>query len=626
MATNSGQAAQSRSQAATRGAKSVWQRSETEDFADVSAPGFYTFAELPTETTKTGDFIEVFHKDYYAVLQITQESSVGAVFDNNVNQNVNTAWDTTVVHSAASAGATAALNGRIDDLETLLETDVDSGEPWAASTDYKAGEVFSHVVTQTTAVDVNGDAVPAGAGLFSYPVDTTAGATATLAEIAQWTPYAGGISLVRYKTVSDLIGSNETSRGLDAIWSAGPYNYCEAAPAVTDHHITSASGVKFYILKNDDGSVNLEQIGILGDGVADNYAEFQRLVDEFSFVKISSEFDVRISDTINTRQSTNLVGGGRTSNVIADNVAGPAFLTYGGVGDVTAPSQFIANFNISGTADTAFAASHCTISTIEDLTVVGFTGVTAFAFEYFWSATINRLRTPGATVQRPFVVNRVVLDSSFNQLYTSNFADYLLDIDGGRQEYSTGTGQGFGSPLVFNNFTGQGADKYVLRIQRADAIIFNGMYTENNLGILNVGDVVADIHFYGATFQGIRTASTHDIIVDGLNTTGIYLMECKFANIPHIFGQFNSNILINAPRVTNNVTFFPQVFRNANTPSSMGLAVTNVFEGNTHPTSYYKLRGFGWNFAKMEVVNDLGNGVWSSNPAFQMPLTTIAAY
>ena len=105
---------------------------------------------------------------------------------------------------AAQDDVDAALQAEIDDNEAAiedhenriaaLETDVDSGEPWAAGAEYKAGEVFSHVVTQTTAVDVNGDAVPAGAGLFSYPVDTTAGATATLAEIAQWTPYTPAVT------------------------------------------------------------------------------------------------------------------------------------------------------------------------------------------------------------------------------------------------------------------------------------------------------------------------------------------------------------------------------------------------------------------------------------------------
>ena len=70
--------------------------------------------------------------------------------------------------------------------------EVDAGERWKPNTPYKADESFTHNVTQTTAVDVNGDAVPQGLGLFAYTVDTTSGASAVLAEIATWTRLSRG--------------------------------------------------------------------------------------------------------------------------------------------------------------------------------------------------------------------------------------------------------------------------------------------------------------------------------------------------------------------------------------------------------------------------------------------------
>lgn len=68
---------------------------------------------------------------------------------------------------------------------------VDAGEPWEGGRDYKAGEVFTHNVTQTTAVDVNGDSIEQGYGLFIYQADRTANGTATLPEILLWEPVGG---------------------------------------------------------------------------------------------------------------------------------------------------------------------------------------------------------------------------------------------------------------------------------------------------------------------------------------------------------------------------------------------------------------------------------------------------
>ena len=105
MANNSGMAAQSRSQSARQGAKSRWERFETEPLAAVVAPGFYTFNDLANDgTTKVGDFIDVIHDNYCATLRIIGYSAVGVVFDSNRRADVPTAWDTVQV-CAGGAGA-----------------------------------------------------------------------------------------------------------------------------------------------------------------------------------------------------------------------------------------------------------------------------------------------------------------------------------------------------------------------------------------------------------------------------------------------------------------------------------------------------------------------------------------
>ena len=68
---------------------------------------------------------------------------------------------------------------------------VDAGEAWAPETVYKAGEAFTHNVTQTSAVDANGDRIAQGLGLFAYPTAQTSGPTSVLTEIAKWVPVAG---------------------------------------------------------------------------------------------------------------------------------------------------------------------------------------------------------------------------------------------------------------------------------------------------------------------------------------------------------------------------------------------------------------------------------------------------
>ena len=54
-----------------------------------------------------------------------------------------------------------------------------------------------------------------------------------------------------YPAVAALLDSNETARGAGAIWEAGSFRYQEAAATATDEHITTAAGVKLYILPGD---------------------------------------------------------------------------------------------------------------------------------------------------------------------------------------------------------------------------------------------------------------------------------------------------------------------------------------------------------------------------------------
>ena len=86
---------------------------------------------------------------------------------------------------------------------------------------------------------------------------------------------AGGQKLYRkwqpYDTPTTLIASEESARGEDAQWlTRDGYNYKEAASGASDHHVTTAGGVKLYVVPNPDGTINLEQFGEVGSGSNDN--------------------------------------------------------------------------------------------------------------------------------------------------------------------------------------------------------------------------------------------------------------------------------------------------------------------------------------------------------------------
>ena len=60
--------------------------------------------------------------------------------------------------------------------------------------------------------------------------------------------YEGSLIDRPYKTVTDLIASTESSRGVGTIWEAGGFRYEEAGAGATDYHLLTDGGVKLYRL------------------------------------------------------------------------------------------------------------------------------------------------------------------------------------------------------------------------------------------------------------------------------------------------------------------------------------------------------------------------------------------
>lgn len=65
-------------------------------------------------------------------------------------------------------------------------------------------------------------------------------------------------------TVSDLLASTEPKAGVGTLRQAAGFLYEEADPSATDHHVTTAGGVKLYVLPIG-GEVNIQAFGAVAD-------------------------------------------------------------------------------------------------------------------------------------------------------------------------------------------------------------------------------------------------------------------------------------------------------------------------------------------------------------------------
>ncbi|MBV1916544.1 MAG: hypothetical protein KUG65_00535 [Sphingomonadaceae bacterium] len=75
-----------------------------------------------------------------------------------------------------------------------------------------------------------------------------------------------GQALIGRPSAAELASSDAAARGEGAKWYAGPFAYTEAASDASDHHLTTAGGVKLYVDPDASGSVHLAAWGLPFDG------------------------------------------------------------------------------------------------------------------------------------------------------------------------------------------------------------------------------------------------------------------------------------------------------------------------------------------------------------------------
>src|SRR5690554_2730855 len=74
-------------------------------------------------------------------------------------------------------------------------------------------------------------------------------------------------------TVQALLADESSYAPGDIIVTREGFRYRVAASDATDHHLTTAGGVKLYVLPTDDGVINFRAFAPAADGVTDDYAK-----------------------------------------------------------------------------------------------------------------------------------------------------------------------------------------------------------------------------------------------------------------------------------------------------------------------------------------------------------------
>jgi hypothetical protein len=186
---------------------------------------------------------------------------------------------------------------------------------------------------------------------------------------------------VRFATVQALLASTTLPRGVNAVWEGGGYRYREAASNATDQHVTTAGGVKLYVLPLASGGYAVKAFGAVGDGVANDTTAVHKCLEvSVNTRAVFADGNYRVtSGYTQSGGNVNIEGTSPQRTVITlDSTAADSFfysfqslnrLTVLNMGFRCAQSVFDRRFFLLGTpgANPAFTVvfDHCAFTSVE---------------------------------------------------------------------------------------------------------------------------------------------------------------------------------------------------------------------------------------------------------------------
>lgn len=320
--------------------------------------------------------------------------------------------------------------------------------------------------------------------------------------------------------------------------------------------------------------------------------------------------DFPIQTTLKVLSGQSLIGFNEKSCFVMNDPTKGVIITHDGVANKTQPNVTIKGIRAKGTALYGFGLTHCTQSNFENLSVDGITAEYGFIYESFWNTHIKDHKTNGAIITNTcFAVNKIVLNTEFDALYSSNAAPYNIKIDSGLALISNNTWAGFGD-LVFTGVAFQGATKYALSIVAGNGITFNTAYMENCLGALHIG-FAQDVVFNLCVFVGLKSGeSTHSMWLgsNSSNTmTGITFNQCKLpaATYPVVIDYAGAGITFNQPRCVGNIAASSLIQRTSNTFGNMPISIYRDADSTGATADVRKTNNGAWKFERV-TWNDTG--------------------
>jgi hypothetical protein len=183
------------------------------------------------------------------------------------------------------------------------------------------------------------------------------------------TPIPGpwfGADKIDERSVGQLLATTEAARGAGAVWRAGGFVYIEAAPSAIDQHITTAGGVKLYVLPGADGRYPAPAFGATAAALQRAWQVAGR-----QGVALCGR-TYQISGLTDTGAHINIYGPGTIVHAVS---ASPAWVNVGG-------SLKLENITVNGNRINQTTRNYVFQQSAGELEVRGclFTGTTSGAF------------------------------------------------------------------------------------------------------------------------------------------------------------------------------------------------------------------------------------------------------